>query len=205
MDEVDLYKMLSDERLVELFQASSTEEGELIFQEIYARHSQPTFGHIKSKIGDEDWVEDIHAEVWLAVVKGIAALKIKATFKSWLWAIARHKIAEFYRTKKKEAETLQQADLKDEQVPEDLRDILFKDEGHEQDKREELVRKALAELRKVSPESQEVIELSLLGFNNQEIAEIVEKKPGAIRTARSRAIKRLQRIIDDIDHNGVCE
>jgi len=76
----------SDEELLAAFQQGDA----AAFERLLRRHRGPLFTFLLRMLGDRERAEDLAQETFLRVVKGAAAWRERARFKSWLYAIARN-------------------------------------------------------------------------------------------------------------------
>lgn len=73
------------------------------FARLYDRYDRPCFQFIKRTLGtaNADAAEDLHQETWMAIAKNAAAFDpSKASFRAWLFAVARHKVWDHFRRQK---------------------------------------------------------------------------------------------------------
>ena len=70
------------------------------FARLYDRYDRPCFQFIRRMLGaaGADAAEDLHQETWIAVSRSAGAFDpSKASFRGWLFTIARRKVADHYR------------------------------------------------------------------------------------------------------------
>ena len=106
--------------------------------------------------------------------------------RSWIFSIAHNEIANRRRTASRQpTDSLDAADaLPDKRPnPEDVA-ILADNQGR--------LQLAIAQL---TPEMRDVVELRLFGFNDAEIAKLLNRTPGAIRTAQCRAVVQIRSLM----------
>lgn len=73
------------------------------FARLYDRYDRPCFQFIRRLLGaaHADAAEDLHQETWLAIAKNAAAFDpAKASFRAWLYTVARHKVFDHFRRQK---------------------------------------------------------------------------------------------------------
>ena len=73
------------------------------FARLYDRYDRPCFQFIRRTLGaaHADAAEDLHQETWLAVSKNAAGFDPrKASFRAWLFTVARHKVWDHFRRQK---------------------------------------------------------------------------------------------------------
>jgi RNA polymerase sigma-70 factor (ECF subfamily) len=70
------------------------------FARLYDRYDRPCFHVIRRLLGaaHADAAEDLHQETWIAISRNAAAFDpAKASFRAWLFTIARHKVFDHLR------------------------------------------------------------------------------------------------------------
>ncbi len=132
-----------------------------------------------------DGAEDVAAETWLQVVRGLAAFRgDEQAWRSWLFTIARRRMLDEYRRRARHPEA-PYAELPPGAEPA-VADAAVRALGN----------LATAELvqavRELPPQQAEIILLRILAdLDNQTVARIVGRSPGAVRIAAHRGLRRL--------------
>lgn len=68
--------------------------------ELVSRYSGPVYGYVRRRLAPrEDLVDDLVQEIFLAVLKGLAAYAGQASLRSWILGIARRRVADHYRAR----------------------------------------------------------------------------------------------------------
>lgn len=226
------FEYLSDQALLDLYsKAENRTKSREAFNAIFDRHAKSIWQYVRIRTKTKEDAEDIFAMTWcMDVLKRLSVLQIEASLKAWLTKVARHKIADFYNSRKNQS---QEAPIQSgtrisiiANVP--LYELLYDDDGEEistflerlaadeqfhpgsdpiyillKQEEKETLHQALMELKKSSSERYEVIDLSFFkGYSNEEIAEILNKKHGAVRTMKSLAIKKLGEILNRARKQG---
>jgi RNA polymerase sigma factor (sigma-70 family) len=73
------------------------------FARLYDRYDRPCFQFIRRMLGaaSADAAEDLHQETWIAVSRSAGAFDPrKASFRGWLFTIARRKVVDHFRHQK---------------------------------------------------------------------------------------------------------
>jgi RNA polymerase sigma-70 factor (ECF subfamily) len=172
---------------------------EKAFSKIYKRFYQQVYRYIYYRTNDRNVAEDLTAETFLKVLQSIKTYRKDArSFLPWIIKIAYRLIVDHYRAVDKSRrfsdEQLELGiDLKtSSQLIEE--DIINRLDG-------EIVWRAV---RMLTDEQQQVIYLKFgLGFSNREVAEILGKREGAIKSLQIRALDSLKRIFSRIEHRDV--
>jgi RNA polymerase sigma-70 factor (ECF subfamily) len=76
--------MTSDEQLMLEFQKGSREA----FAELFERYRQPAYAFFRRRLRDPARAEELAQETFMAVLRGIEKYEPRATFRSYLYAIA---------------------------------------------------------------------------------------------------------------------
>lgn len=87
-----MLSLKSDEALMLAYQRGQV----AAFDTLYQRYRRPLFAFVYRQL-PEVAVEEVVQETWMAVVDSAARYQASAAFKSYLFQIARHKIADSYR------------------------------------------------------------------------------------------------------------
>ena len=76
-----------------------------LLEELFARYYQDVYRYLYSLSHDASLSEELASEVFLEVVKSIAAFRGEADIKTWIFSIARHRWYLYLRRKKKQVHT----------------------------------------------------------------------------------------------------
>lgn len=72
---------------------------EKAFEKLMLHYLQDIYSYLKVKVNNEADIKDLIQDIMLAVYKGIKKFEFTSTFKTWILAISRYKIADYYRNK----------------------------------------------------------------------------------------------------------
>lgn len=157
------------------------------FAELYNNYVDKIYRYIYYKVSNHAEAEDICEQVFLKAWEAIDRYTWHGyPFSSWLYRLAHNLVVDHYRTQR---ETLPINDA-----------VLTFDDAIDPD--QYLARTiASAELRRaieqLTTEQKQVICLKfLMGYDNSEIAVLMQKKEGAIRALQFRALRSLQQILE---------
>ncbi|MBT6253924.1 sigma-70 family RNA polymerase sigma factor [Candidatus Uhrbacteria bacterium] len=155
------------------------------FQKLYTTLFDPIYRFIYFRVGgDVEVAEDLTSEVFMKALEHIEKLDEDNHPKAWLYTVARNKLKNHYRDKKVEVDIDKVAPFLE---GEDGR-VMLEKLGDEH-----VLLEAMDRLEK---EDRRIIEMKHLeGFSFKDIAEILGKKPGAIRVKSHRAMKKLRKLI----------
>ena len=156
---------------------------------IYDIYSPSLFRYAMRLTGDQDLSEECLSETFSRFLQSLSSLKGPQNYlQAYLFRIAHNWIADHYRRKPFEP------DLLDEQQPDAG---LSPEELLGSNLQNNSLRKALLQL---SPDQQKVVALKYLeGLENVEIARILEKPVGAVKSLQHRALTNLRKTIDQRD------
>src|SRR5580704_13875651 len=90
--------MQRDEELMMAFQKGSTES----FSELFLRYRDPLFGFFRRRLSNATRAEELTQECFLAVLQCAERYEPRATFRTYVYAIALHLTAAEYRRLKRE-------------------------------------------------------------------------------------------------------
>jgi RNA polymerase sigma-70 factor (ECF subfamily) len=155
--------------------------------EIYERNLTSVFTYIFYRVSDQDTAEDLTAEVFLRMVTKIKNYTDRGRpILAWLYVIARNLIVDHYRNPGSTVHMCLREDL----VAEDGVDPIQVIANHQE---QDDLRKALEQL---TEEQRQVILLKIIdGRQNAEVAAILEKSEGAVRSLQHRALVALHRVM----------
>lgn len=152
------------------------------FAGLYARYVNGVYGYAERCLGDPARAEDATSTTFLKALQAIGTCD-ERRFRSWLFAIAHNVIADVRRSERP-MRPLDEAEV----VPDRSASAFPEDRALERDASDAL----RAILCYLPAEQREVVELRLAGLSDREIAHVVGRSHGAVRTSQYRAIQRLR-------------
>jgi RNA polymerase sigma-70 factor, ECF subfamily len=162
--------------------ASAQAGSEAAFASIF-RDVQPALLRYLRVIASEP--EDVASDTWLQVLAGLSRFRGgEPEFRAWLFTIARHRAADAGRSRgRRPAVPLDMTVLEQELTAPDAADQAL----------EAMSTQSALELVASLPRDQaEIIMLRVVaGLDANDVARIVGKKPGAVRVAAHRGLRRL--------------
>jgi RNA polymerase sigma factor (sigma-70 family) len=72
------------------------------FNRLYLSYIRPIYRYIFSKVGEARETEDLTAQVFLSALEGLPRYRHDGHFAAWLFSIARHKVADHFRSQRSE-------------------------------------------------------------------------------------------------------
>jgi RNA polymerase sigma-70 factor, ECF subfamily len=185
---------LSEKELLERIKKDPAEFS-VLFREYYSH----IFGYIFRRVTDFDETRDIVSETFRKAFLNIMYFDYRGiSLKVWLYRIATNEAHLYFRNKKKKEQYFHQLGSPDQQIynryiEEDRANLTRELSSHEK------FVKASQELRKLSLKYQEVIALRFFEEKQiQEIAEILDKKEGTIKSLLSRGLAILREKCNDL-------
>lgn len=149
---------------------------------IYQAYVGMIYRYIAYRIGSDADAEDLTAEVFVRMVKGLASYRpTGAPFEAWLYRIAAARVADFYRRRKLRSHLeLTEHMVSDSPLPEDH--MVARQESME-------LRNAL---RQLSDDEQTVLIMRFVELkSHQEVAVLLGKSATAVKSIQHRALVRL--------------
>jgi RNA polymerase sigma-70 factor, ECF subfamily len=160
----------SSDRLEESIHVLRARQGEAeAFNWLMARHERPLLYYIRRLIPRPDDALDVHQEVWLAVFRGLPALRKPQAFRGWLYRLAHDRAVQFIKQEIRESKSKESLDTVSDEAS-DLRD-----------EDPEILHRALVAL---SPPHREVLTLHYL--RDLSLEEIAVACDAALGTVKSR-------------------
>jgi RNA polymerase sigma-70 factor (ECF subfamily) len=168
-------------RLVERAQRGEREA----LEELYLRHFDRVYSYLHMSVGNRHDAEDLTTQTFLKMLEAIDRFRWrKAPFSAWLFRIAHNLAMDHFRATRRWQPQ--------EEVPER--------EGAEESSAEEAAleaigRRSMLELiESLSPEQRQVLILKFVfGFSNGEVATILGKTEGAVKSLQHRALVSLEK------------
>ncbi|MGB5517023.1 MAG: RNA polymerase sigma factor [Gammaproteobacteria bacterium] len=165
------------------------------FEVLYHRHKGPLYRFILRQCGPQA-VDELFQDIWLKVISSRMSYQVKATFKTWLYHIARNRIIDHYRRQSvrpldNNAEKLSSISDTSQVQPENRLETIH------QHKR---LMKAIAELPHDQKEAFLLREEAGLGIN--EIANITGITYEAAKSRLRYAMKKLRQQLEIMHESG---
>ena len=163
----------TDEEIMALVAQGDLDALQLLFD----KHHKHVYNFLFKMSGDKMLSEDLTQDVFYKVIKYRTSYN-NGSFISWLFTIARNSIKTHF-TRNKEVHNA-------------IETVLYKVEEKENHEDYSHLHKALQQLE---PSDRELVVLNRLqGIKYQELADIMNSTPGAVKTKMSRALKKLKSI-----------
>ena len=140
-------------------------------------------------------VEDVVSEAMTRAVAGVDRFRPgPAGFDGWVFGIARNLVADHFRATAREKRYVMAGNVTMPETMDLPGELLDLDEKHAS------LRRCFALL---SDGERELLELRVIaGLGAEQVAAMLSKRPGAVRSAQSRALSRLRNLMEQDDAEG---
>ncbi len=157
--------------------------------DVYDHYYQPIYRFIFRQIGEMETSRELSGEVFHRLIKAVqSGVNPEQHIAPWLYRTAHNLVIDHYR-KQKNRQHFPLSDVVVESQLDTERDAELRVTA-------EIVRRALQDL---TPEQKQVILLKFLeGLTNQEVADLMNKSVGAIKSLQHRALTALRKRLSDM-------
>jgi RNA polymerase sigma-70 factor, ECF subfamily len=154
-------------------------------EELYLLHFDRIYSYLHLSLGNRHDAEDLTTQTFLKMLEAIGHFRWQsAPFSAWLFRIAHNLAMDHFRARRRVRA--------EEDVPEPY--------GAEESSAEDQALDSLGDagmlelIERLSAEQRQVLTLKFLfGFGNAEVAEILDKSEGAVKSLQHRALASLQK------------
>ena len=155
---------------------------------IYDRYSTRIYSYIYRRVGDANLAEDLTAAVFTKMLEAIRSAKPwRTSFSGWLYRIAHNIVVDHYRSWRKDSE-----------LPLEERLVANRGDPVQALDRTLTKERLRVAIRQLTDDQGSVILLKFVeGFSNAEVAGVLGKTEGAIKSLQHRALDALRRIMAD--------
>jgi RNA polymerase sigma-70 factor (ECF subfamily) len=156
-------------------------------EELYLIHFDRIYSYLHMSVGNKHDAEDLTTQTFLKMLESINRFRWQsAPFSAWLFRIAHNLAMDHFRARRRWQP--------EEEVPEP---IGSEEPSAELEAMQSIGRQSMMELiERLSPEQQQVLTLKFVfNFANADVATILEKTEGAIKSLQHRALASLQKQI----------
>jgi RNA polymerase sigma-70 factor (ECF subfamily) len=154
-------------------------------EELYLIHFDRIYGYLHMTVGNRHDAEDLTTQTFLRMLESIGRFRWQsAPFSAWLFRIAHNLSMDHFRSRRRWQP--------EEDVPEQPGS---EEPSAELEAMKSIGRQSMLELiDRLSPEQQQVLTLKFVfGFANADVAKILDKTEGAIKSLQHRALASLQK------------
>jgi len=156
--------------------------------EVYDRYSQRIYSYLYHRLGNPNLAEDLTATVFVRMLEAIRSSKAwRTSFSGWLYRIAHNLVVDYFRSGRQDKQVeLDEWNIISDEHPAD---------AAERSLTEERLRTAIGQL---TDEQGLVITLKFIeGMSNSEVAALVGKSEGAVKSLQFRGLAALRRSIGE--------
>ncbi|MFE7211641.1 RNA polymerase sigma factor [Streptomyces sp. NPDC001698] len=177
--------------------ARAQEGDEEAFAVAYRLVQPGLLGYVRGLVGED--AEDVASEAWLEIARDLGRFRGDgAGFRGWTATIARHRALDHLRRRRvrPQAATLEQ----------DVLELPGPYSTHDQALESMTTERALDLVRRLPRDQAEAVLLRVVvGLDGPAAARVLGKRPGAVRTAAYRGLKRLARQLEEEARGGAGE
>jgi RNA polymerase sigma-70 factor (ECF subfamily) len=160
-------------------------------EELYLIHFDRIYSYLHMSVGNRHDAEDLTTQTFVKMLESIGRFRWQAApFSAWLFRIAHNLAMDHFRARRRWQP--------EEEVPEP---IGSEEPSAELQAMQSIGRQSMLELiETLSPEQQQVLTLKFVfNFPNTDVAKILDKTEGAIKSLQHRALASLQKQISAED------
>ncbi|MFB7329236.1 MULTISPECIES: RNA polymerase sigma factor [unclassified Streptomyces] len=177
--------------------ARAQEGDEEAFAVAYRLVQPGLLGYVRGLVGED--AEDVASEAWLEIARDLGRFRGDGPgFRGWTATIARHRALDHLRRRRvrPQAATLEQ----------DVLELPGPYSTHDQALESMTTERALGLVRRLPRDQAEAVLLRVVvGLDGPAAARVLGKRPGAVRTAAYRGLKRLARQLEEEARDGAGE
>jgi RNA polymerase sigma-70 factor (ECF subfamily) len=157
------------------------------FTELYERHSAALMTFLVRRVGDRALAEDLLQETFVRVYRARHAYQAIGQFRAWLFTISRRLVIDWRRS--------HQPGWSDQ--PEALETMAAPERADDRAEARDLAVRLERAIRRLPEGQREVLLLSRYAdLNSEQIAQVMDTTPGAVRVTLHRALQKLRELID---------
>lgn len=175
-----IHRLRSDEALMAAYQRGDVGA----FECLYHRHKDGLFGFLYRSCPNRDVVEELAQEAWTAVINNASGYRPEAAFKTWLYQIARNRLADYWRRRDNSHQRL---DTVSEPISAELPGQV-----------EELGEVLLMAVGQLPVEQRDALLLQQQGFSQQEIGSITGAGEETVKSRLRYARKQLREQLGEL-------
>jgi RNA polymerase sigma-70 factor (ECF subfamily) len=177
--------------------ARAQQGDEAAFSTAYRIVHPPLLGYLRGLVGDD--AEDVASDAWLEVARDLGRFRGDgAGFRAWTATIASHRAMDHLRRiRSRPRGTALESELTGLPSPRDTAAEAFETVS---------TRQALALIAQLPRQQAEAVLLqTVIGLDGPAAARVLGKRPGAVRSATHRGLRRLERYLASLPRGGVTD
>lgn len=153
------------------------------FALLYHRYVDRVYAYAVWRLASREAAEEATQSVFFRALRGLPGYRGETAFAPWLFAIARNVVPDTYRARRRRTEPLETAfDVPDPHLGPDEHVIRLIQHDELQTAREQCL----------TERERALFDLLLADLNHQEIAHVMGRRQGAVRTAHWRLVGKLR-------------
>ena len=154
------------------------------FDELYHRYRRPLMAYTMKRVEPAE-AEDLMHDLWVKIWERREDISIQGLVVSYLFKAARNRVIDFMSSSARSQRYTGSI--------EEFADLYYSGDGADYALREQLFRNSIAKtLAQYSSKAQQIVELRMQGFKNQEIADQLELSEKTVRNQLSATLKFLR-------------
>jgi RNA polymerase sigma-70 factor (ECF subfamily) len=175
-----------DADIVELIQRGELHEA---LTSLMRRHGTAAYRFCREELHDRTLADDVHQQIFIQAYRDLTKFAGRSTLRTWLFAIARHRVLDAAKSRRRAQAHIEEDDTADAPDP-------SPPPGEQLD--EARLQHALVTcLRKLGEHVRGVLVLRYQqGFTFEDLAAIFGEKPGTLQARVARALPTLRRCIE---------
>ncbi len=156
---------------------------------LYDHYVDRIYRFVYYRVSDAPLAEDLTSRIFLKAWENLPSYRDRGlSFGTWLFSIARNTVIDHYRT------------AKSEHGLEDAASVLTDSSADPEAVLTEALRaeRLARAMQTLTDEQREVLVLKFIeGYSTEEVADLMRKKPGAIRALQMRGLQSLERLLEE--------
>lgn len=179
----------TDETLMTAFQ----QQGQSIaFNTLYQRYQNQLYRYLLNRLSDSNRTDELFQDIWARVIKTRYEIKANASFRTWLYTIARNRLIDEYRKKTFNIVSVDAPDCYEHS------DLAETDSPEKQLSRQQDNHAILDTLKQLPREQQDVFLLKAeSGLSLQEIADITGENFETTKSRYRYAVQKLAQLLEE--------
>ncbi|GAA0209891.1 RNA polymerase sigma factor [Kangiella japonica] len=183
--------VVSDEALMAGFASGNIKA----FETLYTRHKGPLFRFFLRQVSNKSEAEELFQDTWQRLIKHSKSYKISAKFTTYLYHIARTRLIDLYRSHGRQKEFTQANDGWEDKAEGEQSCEPQSTLEYERSKQQ-----FLGAVEKLPTLQREVVVMKLeTGMTVNEIAEVVQEKPEAVKSRLRYGMDKLKHYLSDLE------
>jgi RNA polymerase sigma-70 factor (ECF subfamily) len=156
------------------------------------RHGTAVYRYCREELHDAALADDVHQQVFIAAFRGLAAFRGGAQLRTWLFAIARHRMLDAVKSRRRADAVFNAVDTEGRAAAVDPAPPVG--ESLDDARLRAALMQCLDELR--APVRTAVVLRFQQGFTFDELGEVCHEKPGTVQAQVARALPMLRDCIE---------